>query len=306
MIQEDPKAKRATEQAVGKKILGTECPKRNRTGTICKECDRVEKLYRAGTADARDEAGSRKAKDSYFLNVQLRDGEFTALKIGKLVAKKLDAKLRKYKEKTGASFGFANIEDKGQWLSISKEGTHPNFEYDLEVLGEEAEPVDEAVVKGLPSLNNLTEDFNDGVLPLFDISSIPSGSSFEFRMVPIMTAEDRATEMVHRYYHWRCTEADILGGEDVDSVVETGDAPPKEFSEYMGIEVDDGESDAPATTEQYTMEEPPNCFGMFDNDSDCLEPDCDKIRVACANKAGYEYNGSEFVKKATKKKKAKA
>lgn len=303
-LQEDQKAKRATEQAVGKKVLGTECPKRNRTGTVCKECDRVERLYRSGTADDRELAGRKKAKDSYFLNVILRDGEKTALKIGKLLAKKLDIKLRKYKERTGASFGFANIEGDGKWLQASKTGDHPNYEYDLDVL-EDAEPVDEAVVKGMPSLNNLTEDFNDGVLPLLDVSSIGSGATLDFRMIPIMTSENKATEMVHRYYHWFCTEADIEGGEDVDAVVETGSAPPKEFSEYMGVETGGEEASTPEAIEKYTLDNPAKCFGMFDNDTDCFEPDCDDIREACAKEAGYTYIDGEYVKK-IKKQKAKA
>ena len=299
---EDKKAQRELENVTGKKILGVECPKRNRTGEICKECDRVAKLWRMGTADAEQEARGRQAKDSYFLNVQLRSGDLTALKIGKKVAKSLKTKLERYKDKTAAAFGYANIEDKGQWLAIHKTGEYPNFEYELEVLGESADPVDADKVKAMPSLTNITEDFNDGELSLQDISHLNSGDSLEFRMLPIPTGEGKATEMVFRFYHWRCSEADILGGEDVESVGETEVEAPKEFSEYMEAGVSPVDTDVTAETKQYTLDNPPDCFGFFDGTDDCLDKDCDLVREACAAKAGYKEVDGEFVK--VKKKKA--
>jgi len=124
-------------------------------------------------------------------------------------------------------------------------------------------------------------------------------------MVPIPTTEGKATEMVYRYYHWRCSEADILGGEDVDAVVKTGDSPPREFSEFMGVNEASEEEDTPKEAEKYTLDNAPECMGYFDNESDCFEADCDNIREACAKEAGYVKNeDGEFVK--VKKKKMKA
>lgn len=304
---EDPKAQRDLENQVGKKVLGVECPKKNRTGDICKECDRVAKLWRANTADSDKEARARQAKDSYFLNVQLEDGEFTALKIGKKVANSLKKKSDRYKERHNAPFGFANIDGKGRWLEIHKSGEYPNFEYELEVLDEVAEPVDVGTVKALPPLNNITEDFNAGILPLKDISAIPTETHLKFRIVPIPTNEGQATEMVYRYYHWRCFEADILGGEDVDSIVETGTEIPREFSDYMGVDTATDEGDtAPTPVEKYTVDNTPDCFGYFDNQGDCFDPDCEDIVTVCAEKAGYHLVDGEYVKKPAKKKKAKA
>lgn len=308
---EDPKAKRELENAVGKRVLAVECPVRNRTGDICRECERVRKLWKEGTADSENEARKRQAKDSYFLNVQLRNGDFTALKIGKKVAKSLKTKLERYKDKTGAAFGFANIDDAGQWLAINKSGESPNFEYELEVLGETADSVDAAKVKALPSLNNLTEDFNNGVLPLMDISALSSGDGLEFRMVPIPTTEGKATEMVYRYYHWMCNESDILGGADVNEVVETGTSPPKDFSEYMTVNAQEEEEKEEQEVRRYTLETAPKCFGYFDATDDCLEEDCSDIVEQCAAKAGYVYvegdlaNPSRWVH-IPKKKKMKA
>ena len=305
-FKEDKRAARELEAATGKRVLGIECPLRNNTGDVCKECERVRKLWNANTADAEKEARDRQAKDSYFLNVMLRDESFTCLKIGKKVAKSLKNKVERYKEKTGAAFGYANIEDKGQWLAIHKSGEHPNFEYELEVLGEVAEPVEPSTVKGLPSLNNLTEDYNNGDLPLLDISSLSSGDSLEFRMVPVPTTDDKATEMVFRYFHWRCSQTDILGGADINDAVETGDTPPREFSEYMTVgTTEEEEEDVPASVEKYTMENKPECYSYYDGESDCFDEDCDNIRDACAKAAGYVLVDGEYVKK-TKKKKMKA
>lgn len=283
-FQEDRAAQRGLESTIGRRILGVECPVRNRTGEVCKECERVKRLWRQDTATSTEDARKRQAKDSYFINIQKRDGEFTTLKIGKKVAKSLKQKLERYKERTGKSFGFANLEE-GEWLAINKSGERPNFEYELEVLNEQAEPVTEEQVKAMHSLDNLTEDFNEGLLPLEDIASINPGDSYEFRMVPIPTGENRATEMVYRYYHWFCNEADILGGEDVDDVVKTGAEPPKEFQEYMEVSMPDaGEAEVEMVKHQYTMEDKPECFGHFDGEEDCMDYDCDLIRDACMSK----------------------
>ena len=281
---EDKQAKRNLEGSIGRRILGVECPIRNKTGDVCKECARVKKLWRQNTSTSEQEARDKQAKDSYFLNILMRDGSFTALKIGKKVAKSLKAKLEKYREKTGKVFGFANLEE-GEWLSINKSGESPNFEYELEVLGEKADSVDEATVKAMHSLDNLTEDFNNGDLNLEDIAAMATGESFEFRMVPIPTGENRATEMIYRYFHWFCNEADILGGEEVDAVVDTGTETPKEFQEYMDVGVTDGEVMPDDDKYQYTMQDKPECFGYFDGDEECMKSDCDNIREECTAKA---------------------
>jgi hypothetical protein len=302
-FKEDARARRELEGTIGRRILGVECPTRNKTGDVCKECERVKKLWRENTATAEEDARKRQSKDSYFLNIQKRDGTFTALKIGKKVAKSLKTKLERYRDKTGKAFGYANL-DEGEWLAISKSGEKPNFEYDLEVLGEKAEPVDIADVKAMASLNNLTEDYHSGVLDLEDIASINSGDSYEFRMLPIPTGEDRATEMVYRYYHWFCSEADILGGEEVGDVVKTGADTPKEFREFMEIgATDDVEIMKDEEKKHtYTADAPPECFGHWDGEEDCMEPDCDIIRKSCATEAGYiETEEGTFIKKSKKK-----
>ncbi len=242
-------------------------------------------MWRQDTATSTEDARRRQAKDSYFVNIQKRDGEFTALKLGKKVAKSLKQKLERYKDRTGKSFGFANLEE-GEWLAIHKSGERPNFEYELEVLNEGAEPVTEEQVKAMHPLDNLTEDYLSGLLPLEDIASINPGDTYEFRMVPIPTGESKATEMVYRYYHWFCSEADILGGEDVDDVVKTGDEPPKEFQEYMDVGMaNNGETEVETAKHQYTMDDKPECFGHFDGEEDCMDFDCDLIRDACSSKA---------------------
>ncbi len=282
---EDKQAKRELEGSIGRRILGVECPIRNKTGEVCKECERVKKLWRQNTATSEQEARDKQAKDSYFINIQMRDDTFAALKIGKKVAKSLKSKLERYKEKTGKAFGFANLEE-GEWLAINKSGENKNFEYDLEILGEKADPVTEATVKGMHSLDNLTVDFNNGELNLEDIAAIASGDSFEFRMLPIPTGEGKATEMILRYYHWYCNEADILGGGEVDDVVGTGVAAPKDFQEFMDVGVtEDSEVMPDDDKHQYTMDDKPECFGHFDGDADCMESDCDVIREACTAKA---------------------
>jgi hypothetical protein len=124
-------------------------------------------------------------------------------------------------------------------------------------------------------------------------------------MVPVPTTDGKATEMVYRYYHWRCSEADILGGEEVGAVVETGDSPPQEFSEYMTVGPNDAveeHADEPKTVEKYTMDNKPECYTYFDGDDSCMEPDCDDIRTACAMEAGYAFVNGEYVKKPKKKK----
>jgi hypothetical protein len=256
---EDKQAKRTLETGIGRRVLGVECPIRNKTGDVCKECERVKKLWRQNTAATEQEARDKQAKDSYFLNIQMRDGTLTPLKIGKKVAKSLKTKLERYKEKTGKVFGFANLEE-GEWLAINKSGENKNFEYDLEILGEKADPVTEATVKGMHPLDNLTVDFNNGELNLEDIAAIASGESFEFRMLPIPTGEGKATEMILRYYHWYCNEADILGGGEVDDVVGTGTDAPKEFQEYMDVGVtEDSEVMPDEEKHQYTMDDKPEC-----------------------------------------------
>ena len=303
-FKEDARARRELESTIGRRVLGVECPVRNRKGDVCKECDRVRKLWRQNTTTAEDDARKRQAKDSYFLNIQKRDGTLIALKIGKKVAKALKTRTERHREKTGKSFGFANLEE-GEWLAISKSGERPNFEYDLEVLGERAEPVEESAVRAMPTLNNLTDDFNNGVLDLEDIAAIQSGDTYEFRMLPIPTGEDSATEMVYRYYHWFCSDADILGGEEVEDVVKTGVDTPKEFREFMDVgapeDVDVMKDDKEKKT--YTADAPPECFGHFDGEEDCMEPDCNVIREACATESGYVQSAPMVFEKAKKKKK---
>ena len=284
-FQEDKAAQRGLEGTIGRRVLGVECPVRNRTGDTCKECERVARLWRQDTATSVEDARKRQAKDSYFVNIQKRDGEFVALKLGKKVAKSLKQKLERYKDRTGKPFGFANMEE-GEWLAIHKSGEKPNFEYELEVLNEQAEPVTEDQVKAMHTLDNLTEDFHAGLLPLEDVASLNSGDSYEFRMVPIPTGENKAVEMVYRYYHWFCSDADILGGEDVDDVVKTGDEPPKEFQEYMEVGMGDTASaEVEKVEHQYTMDDKPECFGHFDGEDDCMDNDCDLIRDACMSQA---------------------
>jgi hypothetical protein len=275
-FQEDTKAGRALGSTMGKRVLGIECPIRNNTGEVCNECARVKVWWRGGGEDEK-RARDHQAKESYFLNIQKRDGEFAVLKIGKKVAKSLKQKLERYKDRSGKLFGYANLEE-GEWVAISKSGDHPNFEYEFEQLGEKAEAVSADTVKGLPSLANLTKDFNDGHIDIADISALKSGETYEFRMLPIPTGENMATEMVYRYYHWRCSEAEITGGE---LTVATGDTP-EEFKEYMPDAdgdkgaVDNGENSA------YTLDDPPGCFGHYDAaDDDCKEADCEVIREAC-------------------------
>lgn len=281
-FQEDQGAARQLNATMGKRILGLECPLRNGTGDICRECERVKAAWRAGDAENEKWARDHQAKESYFLSVQKRDGEFTVLKIGKKVAKALKSKLEKYKARHGKPFGFANPEH-GEWCAIEKEGEHPNFEYTFELLGEPAEAVSVDQIKRLPSLGNLTEDYANGALDIDDISSIGSGDAYEFRMVPIPTDNGKATEMIYRYYHWRCSEAEILGG-DVGSVVGTGGDTPEEFKEFMTV--GDDEDNTPAANEKYTMDEPPGCFGHYDaDDDDCASEDCDEVRDACKAKA---------------------
>jgi hypothetical protein len=272
---EDTRAGRALGSTLGKRVLGIECPIRNNTGEVCNECARVKVWWRGGGEDEK-RARDHQAKESYFLNIQKRDGEFAVLKIGKKVAKSLKQKLEKYKERTGKLFGFANLEE-GIWTAISKSGDHPNFEYEFEQLGEKAEAVSAETVKGLPSLNNLTNDFNDGLIDIADVSVIKSGDSYEFRMLPIPTGDNMATEMVYRYYHWRCSEAEITGG---DLTVATGQTP-EEFKEYMPANGHGKEAVESGGT-AYTLEDPPGCFGHFDtDDDDCKEADCAAIREAC-------------------------
>ena len=303
-FQQDEQATRALSGTIGKRVLGVECPVRNKTGDTCNECVRVKRWWREKTAESEKLARDHQSKESYFLNILNREGDFTVLKIGKKVAKSLMSKNERYKQRTGKAFGFANLEE-GEWVAISKEGDHPNFEYEFETLSEQAEAIDTSAVKELPSLNNLTADFNDGLLNIHDIASLSSGDSFEFRMLPIPTNNGKAVEMVFRYYHWRCSEADILGGEDLSTAVPTGTAAPKEFQEYMGVDVGDEEEVEEEPT-QFTMETAPECFGHFDGDDDCLMTDCDLIREACAKDAGYVQNDEgEYVRKPKKKKKKK-
>lgn len=283
MFQEDTKASRALGSTMGKRVLGVECPIRNNTGEVCNECARVKAWWRSNSGDDEKRARDHQAKESYFLNIQKRDGEFAVLKIGKKVAKSLQQKLVRYKDRTGKAFGFANLEE-GEWVAISKSGDHPNFEYEFEQLGEKADSVSADTVKGLPSLNNLSRDFNDGLIDIADISSLSSGDSMEFRMLPIPTGENMATEMIFRYYHWRCSEAEILGGESSENV--TGGATPSEFQEYMpdanGQAVETADTGGSTT---YTLDDPPGCFGHYDaDDDDCKEADCDDIREACKMK----------------------
>ena len=272
-FQEDTKASRALGSTMGKRVLGVECPIRNNTGEVCNECARVKVWWRGGGEDEK-RARDHQAKESYFLNIQKRDGEFAVLKIGKKVAKSLAQKLTRYKERTSKAFGFANLEE-GEWVSIAKSGDHPNFEYDFEQLGEKADSVSADTVKGLPSLNNLTKDFNDGVIDIVDISGLSSGDSYEFRMLPIPTGDSMATEMVFRYYHWRCSEAEIIGGSPID--VKTAETP-EEFKEYM--------PDAETTTNDtgggttYTLDDPPGCFGHFDGDDDDADDEDEARRLS--------------------------
>lgn len=274
-FQEDTKAGRALGSTMGKRVLGIECPIRNNTGEVCNECARVKVWWRGGGEDEK-RARDHQAKESYFLNIQKRDGEFAVLKIGKKVAKSLKQKLERYKDRTGKLFGYANLEE-GEWVAISKSGDHPNFEYEFEVVGEKAEAVAADVVKGLPALGNLTKDFTDGLIDIADISALKSGDSYEFRMLPIPTGENMATEMVYRYYHWRCSEAEITGG---DLTVATGETP-EEFKEYMP-EDGHGKEAVESGGSSYTLDDPPGCFGHYDaNDDDCKEADCEVIREAC-------------------------
>lgn len=274
-FQEDTKASRALGSTMGKRVLGVECPIRNNTGEICNECSRVKVWWRANNADDEKRARDHQAKESYFLNIQKRDGEFAVLKIGKKVAKSLKQKLERFKDRSGKAFGYANLEE-GEWTAISKSGDHPNFEYEFEQLGEKAEPVTADAVKGLPSLGNLTADFNDGLIDIADISALKSGDTYDFRMLPIPTGDNKATEMIFRYYHWRCSEAELTGG---DTAVATGDTP-EEFKEYMP-EDGHGEEDTGGGT-TYTLDDPPGCFGHYDaEDDDCKEADCEVISAAC-------------------------
>jgi hypothetical protein len=274
-FQEDTKAGRALGSTMGKRVLGIECPIRNNTGEVCNECARVKVWWRGGGEDEK-RARDHQAKESYFLNIQKRDGEFAVLKIGKKVAKSLKQKLERHKDRSGKLFGYANLEE-GEWVAISKSGDHPNFEYEFEVVGEKAEAVTADVVKGLPSLDNITKDFTDGLIDIADISALKSGDSYEFRMLPIPTGENMATEMVYRYYHWRCSEAEITGG---DLTVATGETP-EDFKEYMP-EDGHGKEAVESGGTVYNLEDPPGCFGHYDaNDDDCKEADCEVIREAC-------------------------
>jgi hypothetical protein len=278
MFEEDKAAARALAATQGKRVLGIECPVRNGTGEVCKECERVKAGWRAGDAENEKWSRDHQAKESYFLNIIDRNGDAKALKIGKKVAKALKQKLERYKERTGKMFGFANLEE-GEWVAISKTGDHPNFEYDFEMLGEKAEPVEVDLVKGMPSLNNLTADYTEGLIDIHDVSTLASGDSYEFRMLPIPTSDKKATEMIFRYYHWRCSEAEIISG-DVGTSVATGTATPEEFTEYMTAATGDGA--VQGVSSGYTLQDPPGCFGHFvEGDDDCMENDCDDIREAC-------------------------
>lgn len=278
-FQEDTKASRALGSTMGKRVLGVECPIRNNSGEVCNECARVKVWWRGGGEDEK-RARDHQAKESYFLNIQKRDGEFAVLKIGKKVAKALKTKLERYKDRSGKAFGFANLEE-GEWVSIAKSGDHPNFEYEFETLGEKAEAVSADSVKGLPSLGNLTKDFNDGAIDIVDISGLSSGDSYDFRMVPIPTGDGMATEMIFRYYHWRCSEAEITGGGPAD-IQAAG--TPEEFKEYMPND-GHGEDAGVPDGKGYTLEDPPGCFGHYDgDDDDCKEADCNDIRDACKMK----------------------
>jgi hypothetical protein len=66
-FQEDQRAKRELETSIGRRVLGVECPIRNKTGDTCKECERVKKLWRQNTATSEQEARDKQAKDSYFI-----------------------------------------------------------------------------------------------------------------------------------------------------------------------------------------------------------------------------------------------
>jgi len=128
-FQEDRAAQRGLESTIGRRVLGVECPVRNRTGEVCKECERVKRLWRQDTATSTEDARRRQAKDSYFINIQKRDGEFTSLKIGKKVAKSLKQKLERYKDRTGKSFGFgadsSNTSQSSQENNITYRWTLP-------------------------------------------------------------------------------------------------------------------------------------------------------------------------------------
>ena len=119
-LEVDEKETRKLSGEMGRRVLGVECPVYNKTGDICKECDRVKTLYRQDTAESRKEAGDRRAKQSFFLNVLFKDSdEPIVLKIGKKVAGKLFSSNEKYKARTGKVFGYGDP-DEGEWVSISK------------------------------------------------------------------------------------------------------------------------------------------------------------------------------------------
>ena len=151
---------------------------------------------------------------------------------------------------------------------------------------------------------NTTGQLRDELLniEIFDIATINSGEEKEFRPLPIPTPSGKYTApFVFIYYHWRCNEAEILGGGNIEDAVP--DAVPSEFREFMTVE-EGGSSDAVVEgSTKYTMDSPAACFGNYDGDEDCRADDCDDIRAACAAEAGYEQNAAgEFVKKVKKKK----
>jgi hypothetical protein len=283
----------------GKRVLGIECPLRNNTGPVCKECDRARKLWRMGTESSQQEARDRFAKPTYFANVVLQDNNNHAvLKLGKKVSADI---LDELEETKGPAFKFADPEE-GRWVSISKKGTRPSFEYRFRLTDDVAPTVEKATVDNLNSLNNVTEDFNDGNIDLFDISSLESGGALSFRLLPSPTGTGKYKLLQVVHYHWRCNEADILGGEDPDEMdkpVELKD--DSEFEEYMTVDETEETDEVKA---QYSLDEAESvaCFGNYDGDEMCMAYDCDIIREPCAIKNGYvKDDDGEFVKKKVKK-----
>nr|NIU83580.1 hypothetical protein [Candidatus Thorarchaeota archaeon] len=239
----------------GKRVLGIECPLRNNTGVVCKECDRARKLWRMGTESSQQEARDRFAKPTYFANVVLKDnGNHAILKLGKKVSADILDELEQTK---GPAFKFADPEE-GRWVSINKKGTRPSFEYRFRLTDDVAPTIDKSEVDNLNNLNNVTFDFNEGNIDLFDISSLESGQSLIFRLLPTPTGSGKYKLLQVVHYHWRCNEADILGGEDPDDMekpIELQDG--SDFEEFMTVDETEEEEEE---EEDFLKNRPPSQF----------------------------------------------
>lgn len=271
-----------------RRVFGVLCPKRNRTGDTCKECDRAELLWGRGDKDSQDIARGKFAKPSFFITAMLEDGTFTAMKLGKQVAKEI---LDEFDNYTG--WGFADP-DEGRWVRISKRGDYPNFEYRFNVLPDDAPAVEKEKMANLPYLNDIKNSYLEGKVDVLDIANhLQSGTSLKFRMLPTPKENGKFNKMTFQYYHWRCTEADILGGlEATDMYSQNGEElPDEDYSEFMGTEdTPTGSNEFQETTTTKTEEsDMPKCYGNFDADpDDCLTKECDEWREGCVKKTNED------------------